>query len=77
LQDDFVYLTVKVTSSDERSAVDKAYRIMKYSLGVLNLATHGYGVSKRFGFPNAPIGKFLSASPIFIVDTAAGKLGNW
>ena len=37
----------------------------------------GYGVSKRFGFPNAPIGTFLSASPIFIVDTAAGKLGNW
>jgi hypothetical protein len=34
-------------------------------------------VSKRFGFPNAPIGTFLSASPIFIVDTAAGKLGNW
>lgn len=77
LQDDFVYLMVKVKSRSERSAVDAAYRTMKYALGVLNLATHGYGVSKRFGFPNAPIGTFLSASPVFIVDTAAGKLGNW
>ncbi|MGX9427960.1 hypothetical protein [Bradyrhizobium sp. LeoA1S1] len=76
-QDDFVYLIVKVTSSNERSALDKAYGTVNYVLGVLNLATHGYGVSKRFGFPNAPMGKFLSASPIFIVDTAAGKLGNW
>jgi hypothetical protein len=77
LQDDFVYLIVKVTSSDQRAALDSAYRNMKYAVGVLNLASQGYGVSKRFGFPNAPIGTFLSASPIFIVDTAAVKLGNW
>jgi len=77
LQDDFVYLTVKLKSRSERSAVDAAYRTMKYALGVINLATRGYGVSKRFGFPNAPLGKFLSASPVFIVDAAAGKLGGW
>jgi hypothetical protein len=50
---------------------------MKYALGILNMATWGYGVSNRFGFPNAPIGTFLSASPIFLLDTAGGKLGNW
>lgn len=77
LQSDFVYLTTKIVSGDERSAIDKAYRSIKYALGVLNLAAQGYGVSKRFGFPNAPIGKFLSASPIFILDTTASKLGNW
>lgn len=77
LQDNFVYLTAKIKSRNERAAVDAAYRTMKYALGLINLATHGYGVSKRFGFPNAPIGKFLSASPIFVMDTVAGKLGNW
>jgi hypothetical protein len=77
LQDDFSYLIVKVKSRNERSAVNAAYRTMKYALGVLNLATGGYGVSQRYGFPNAPIGTFLSASPIFVVDTAARKLGNW
>jgi hypothetical protein len=50
---------------------------MKYALGVLNLATGGYGISWRSGFPNAPIGTFLSASPTFIVDATAAKLGNW
>ncbi|EFI50034.1 HEPN domain-containing protein [Afipia sp. 1NLS2] len=77
LHTDFNYMTIKVTSTSERSAVDAAYRNMKYALGVINLAADGYGVSKRFGFPNAPIGKFLSASPIFIIDTVAAKLGNW
>ena len=76
-QDDFFYLVAKVKSRNERSAVNDAYRMMKYALGILNLATGGYGVSQRYGFPNAPIGTFLSASPIFIVDTAAHKLGNW
>ena len=28
------------------------------------------------GFPNAPIGKFLSASPIFLIDTTSRKFGN-
>ncbi|MDB5609173.1 MAG: hypothetical protein JWP25_6073 [Bradyrhizobium sp.] len=77
LQDDFVYMTTKVVGTQDRSALDIAYDRMKYALGIINLAARGYGVSKRFGFPNAPIGTFLSASPIFIVDTAAGKLGNW
>ncbi len=77
LQGDFSYLIFKVKSPNERSAVNAAYRSMKYALGILNMATNGYGVSRRYGFPNAPIGKFLSASPIFIVDTKARKLGNW
>ncbi|XLS15820.1 hypothetical protein ACKN7S_39570 [Bradyrhizobium sp. RDM4] len=41
------------------------------------MATHGYGVSHRSGFPNAPIGTFLLASPIFIIDTREKKLGGW
>jgi hypothetical protein len=77
LQDGFVYAIAKVSSANDRSALDIAYRRMKYALGVLNLAIRGYGVSKRFGLPNAPIGTILSASPVFVVDTAAGKLGNW
>lgn len=77
LQNDFSYLVVKIKSKNERSAVNAAYRNIKYALGILNMAVEGYGVGRRYGFPNAPIGKFLSASPIFIVDTKARKLGNW
>lgn len=77
LQDDFVYMTCKIAATDDRSAIDVAYRAIKYALGMLNLATHGYDVGKRFGYPNAPIGKFLLASPIFTIDAPAGKLGGW
>ncbi|MBR0803396.1 hypothetical protein JQ636_07570 [Bradyrhizobium japonicum] len=77
LQDDFVYLIMKVKGRNDRGALNAAYRRMKYALGILNMATSGYGVSKRLGFPNAPIGKFLSASPIFLIDTTSRKLGNW
>jgi hypothetical protein len=77
LHNDFVYMTCKVSTTDDRSAIDVAYRNMKFALGLLNLATDGYGVSKRFGMPNAPIGKFLSASPIFTIDPAARELGHW
>lgn len=76
LQDDFAYLIMKVKGRNDRGALNAARR-MKYSLGILNMATSGYGVSKRFGFPNAPIGRFLSASPIFLIDTTSRKLGNW
>ncbi|WP_128935487.1 hypothetical protein [Bradyrhizobium zhanjiangense] len=77
LHDDFAYLVMKVKSRNDCGALNAAYRSMKYSLGILNMATSGYGVSKRFGFPNAPIGTFLSASPIFLIDTASRKLGTW
>jgi hypothetical protein len=77
LQDNFLYLVCKVKSTDERSALDAAYRNIKYCFGVLNLITVGYGVSKRFGFPNAPIGKFLSASTIFTVDHGERELGGY
>jgi hypothetical protein len=77
LQDDFVYMTTKVVSSQDRSALTVAYDRMKYALGVINPATYGYGVSQRMGFPSAPIGTFLSASPVFMIDTKASKLGNW
>ncbi|MBR1155227.1 hypothetical protein JQ575_32060 [Bradyrhizobium sp. JYMT SZCCT0428] len=59
------------------NALNAAYRLMKYTLGVLNMAARGYGVSERFGYPNAPIGTFMSASPIFLIDAASRKLGNW
>jgi hypothetical protein len=77
LQDDFVYMTATVVSSQERSALTMAYDRMKYALGVINLATRGYGVSQRMGFPSAPIGTFLAASPVFMIDTKVSKLGNW
>jgi len=77
LQDDFSYLVVKVKGRSDRAALSAAYRQLKYALGILNMATWGYGVSERFGFPNAPIGTFLSASPIFLVDIAGAKLGHW
>lgn len=77
LQDEFVYLVVKVKGRNDRSALNAAYRRMKYTLGVLNLAARGYGVSERFGYPNAPIGTFMSASPIFLIDAVSRKLGNW
>jgi hypothetical protein len=77
LQDDFVFMTSRVVSSQDCSALTTAYDRMKYALGVINLATHGYGVSQRIGFPNAPIGTFLSASPVVMIDTTAKKLGHW
>lgn len=77
LHDDFLYISCKVANTSERSALDVAYRAMKYGLGVLNLASRGYGVSYRSGFPNAPIGTFLLASPIFLIDTRERKLGGW
>ncbi len=77
LHDDFLYMTCKVKSTSERSAVDLACRAMKYSLGILNFSTRGYGVSHRYGYPNAPIGSFLLASPVFVVDTRERKLGGW
>jgi hypothetical protein len=77
LQDDFVYMSTKVVSSQDRSALTTAYDRMKYALGLINLATHGYGVSQRMGFPSAPIGTFLAASPVFMIETKAARLGNW
>lgn len=77
LHGDFVYMTTKVVSSQDRSALTTAYDRMKYAMGIINLATHGYGVSQRMGFPNAPIGTFLAASPAFLIDTKAAKLGHW
>jgi hypothetical protein len=77
LHSDFLYLSFRVSATDDRSAVDAAYRNIKFMLGVLNLITLGYGVSTRFGFPDAPIGKFLSAAPIFMIDRHARKLGSY
>ncbi len=77
LQDDFVFMTTKVVSSQDRSALTMAYDRMKYAMGLINLATRGYGVSQRMGFPSAPLGTFLAASPVFLIDTGADKLGHW
>ena len=77
LQNDFIYLTTKIKATDDRSAVDIAYRNIKFCLGVLNLVCNGFGVSKRFGYPHAPIGKFLSASSIFTIDRSRRKLGGY
>src|SRR5205823_1710938 len=56
LHDDFLYFSCNIATTDDRSAIDAAYRNIKYGLGMLNLITAGYGVGKRFGYPNAPIG---------------------
>jgi hypothetical protein len=77
LQNDFLYVTCSIKTTDERSALDAAYRNIKYCFGVLNLMTGGYGVGKRFGFPNAPIGKFLSGSTIFTIDRRKRALGGY
>jgi hypothetical protein len=75
--DDFLYLTFSVTSTDDRSAIDAASRKINYALGVLNLITRGFGVSHRSGYPNAPLGRFLSASTICILDRRNRKLGSY
>jgi hypothetical protein len=72
-----MYMSCRVATVDDRSAIDAAYRNIKYGLGVLNLITLAYGVSKRFGIPNTPIGKFISASTIFTIDRRQRKLGNY
>jgi hypothetical protein len=74
---DFLYLTCSVTSTDDRSAIDAAYRKIKSALGVLNLVSRGFGVSHRFGYPNAPLGRFLSASTICTIDRKNRKLGGY
>ena len=75
--DDFLYLTCRIASTDDRSAIDSAYRKVKYALGVANLITRGFGVSHRSGYPNAPLGQFLSASTICTVDRRQRKLGGY
>jgi hypothetical protein len=77
LHDDFLYVTCDVAATDDRSAIDAAYRNIKYGLGMLNLITRGFGVSHRSGYPNAPLGKFLSASTICTVDRRQRKLGGY
>lgn len=77
LHDGYTFLIVKVKSRNERVALDAAYRQIKFALGLMNLAGGGFGVSTRIGYPNAPMGKFLSLSPIFLIDTAARKISNW
>src|SRR5258706_5729732 len=66
LQDDFVFMTTKVVSSQDRSVLTMAYDRMKYAMGLINLATRGYGVSQRMGFPSAPLGTLLAASLVFV-----------
>jgi hypothetical protein len=75
--DDFLFLTCRVVSMDDRSAIDVAYRNIKYGLGVLNLITRGFGVGSRFGYPNAPLGRFLSASTICTISRREGRLGGY
>lgn len=77
LCDRFTYLTSQIRATNDRAGVDLAYKNIKYCLGVLNLVYRGFGVSKRFGIPHAPLGKFLSASPIFLVDRKRRELGGY
>lgn len=77
LHDDFLYLTCKVTATDDRSAIDVGYRNVKYIVGVLNLITRGFGVIHRFGYPSAPLGTFLTASMICTIDRGERRLGGY
>jgi hypothetical protein len=77
LHQDFIYLTCRVAATDDRAALDAAYQKIKFSLGLLNLFVSGYGVSKRFGLPNAPIGQFMSASSIFTIHRTQRVIGNY
>src|SRR5215208_4312170 len=76
LQSDFLYVTTRVKAPDDRSALDMAYRNIKYSLGVMNLICRGFGISMRFGIPHAPIGGLLTASPIFMINRGKRELGS-
>jgi hypothetical protein len=77
LQSDFVIVISKTKATDERSGLEMAYRNMQFCFGVLNMIASGYGVSKRFGIPNAPIGKILSGSSIFTIDRRKRETGGY
>ena len=74
---DFMYMTIRFMSADDHAANNFGYRTFKYALGVLNLHSYGFGVSHRFGYPNAPLGTFLSASTFCLVDEVSRKLGGF
>ena len=73
---DFYYISIPVQAEDEYEALEDVYKNTKYMLGIMNFYYRGYGISKRFGFPSAPIGKFLTASAILIVDKKKKLTGS-
>lgn len=75
--DGFHFLSGAIESNNDRSAIDLSYRQIKLALGIANLHSHGYGVNRRFGFPNAPIGKFLTGSTIFNINHNQKRIGMY
>lgn len=76
-EDDFLFVRAKIKARDGRSALEEGIRSIQFSLGLLNLASRGYGLSKRFGVPGAPLGTYLLSSPVFVVDQSQKKMGGW
>ncbi len=77
LENDFLYMITPIKAVDQRLALDIAYKNIKYGLGVLHLVSGRFGITKRFGIPHAPLGTFLSASPIFTIDRKRRELGGY
>ncbi|CCD94177.1 hypothetical protein BRAO375_320010 [Bradyrhizobium sp. ORS 375] len=75
--DDFLFARVTVKARHARSALQDGIRSLQLSLGLLNLAARGYGLSKRMGIPGVPLGQFLIASPAFLLDHEKRKMGSW
>ncbi|MCK1698156.1 hypothetical protein [Bradyrhizobium sp. 144] len=76
-EDDFLFVRAKIKARDGRSALGEGIRSIQFALGLLNLASQGYGLSKRFGIPSVPLGKYLLSSPVIVVDQDNKKMGGW
>ncbi|MEY9543643.1 hypothetical protein ABIE85_006703 [Bradyrhizobium diazoefficiens] len=76
-EDDFLFVRAKIKARDGRSALEEGIRSIQFSLGLLNLASQGYGLSKRFGIPSVPLGTYLLSSPVIVVDNDNRKMGGW
>jgi hypothetical protein len=77
VEDDFLFLRTKVQARDGRSAIDEGIRNLQFCIGVLNLVIVGFGLSKRFGLPGAPLGRLLLASSTLLVDQNKRTVGDW
>jgi hypothetical protein len=77
IHDNFLFLRSHFKSRNARSAIDLGYRNIQCCIGIMNLAVGGYGLSRRIGIPNVPMGKFLNASAYILSDAKDRHFGSW
>lgn len=77
LHENFLLLRSRFKSRSARSAIDLGYRNIQCYIGIMNLASGGYGLSRRIGVPNVPLGKFLNASAYILSDAKDRDFGSW